>query len=112
MGQSVHDPRIITILIPKYKVTMETGSYKEFDSKPKSTKFYAILLSLVTVVLCTLLGVGVWVIVYSSEVSIPVQKSSKVVEEIILVETPKKEDKEEAPVFTKISPNDKIETVN
>jgi len=71
---------------------MESGSYKEFDNKQKSTKFYAILLSVATICFCTLIGLGVWAILYSSEAAIPIERTSKFVEEVIIVEqTPKPE---------------------
>jgi len=66
---------------------MESGLYKEFDTKQKS-KFYPLLISVVVLSLCTAVGIGVCFYVISSTEQVPIE-TTKVIEEIIIVETPK-----------------------
>jgi len=75
---------------------MENGaSYKEFDTKPKSSKwFHATIITVVTVAVCSLIVVATWVaLVGTAEVQqVPIEKTKKIVEEIIIVEeTPRPE---------------------
>ena len=67
---------------------MESGSYKEFDSKnTNSVRFFAFLITAVTIVLCLLIGIGCWILVAGNTApAIPVPAGQNVVEEIVIVE--------------------------
>jgi len=73
---------------------MESGSYKEFDTKQKSSKwFHATIITIITLAVCSLIVVATWVaLVGTAEVQkVPVE-NKKIVEEIIIVEeTPRPE---------------------
>lgn len=67
---------------------METGSYKELQSKAKTSTFVAVLITSVTLMLCLLIGIGTWILVAgSSNNAIPVTEGRNVIEEVVIVET-------------------------
>lgn len=67
---------------------METGSYKELQSKASTSRFIAVLITTVTILLCLLIGIGSWILVAgTNESGIPVNANKNVVEEIVVVET-------------------------
>jgi len=74
---------------------MESGSYKEFDTKPKSKWVHATIITMVTVAVCSLIVVATWVALVGTAQQaqpVPVQRTKKIVEEIIIVEeTPRPE---------------------
>jgi len=69
---------------------MESGAaYKEFDTKAKSPKFYAVLFTVLAIVLCTLIGVGTWIMLTNGAAPIPVKETRNIIEEVVIVETPR-----------------------
>lgn len=70
---------------------METGSYnelKDVEARAKRVRFVTFLITSVTILLCLLLGVGIWILVgVNQNAGIPVDEGKNVVEEIVIVET-------------------------
>lgn len=75
---------------------MESGSYKEFHAKTGGApKFTAILITVVTVILCLLIGIGSWILVTgNTDNAVPVGVKESTIEKIIIVEEPIVENKE------------------
>ena len=66
---------------------MESGPYQEMKSKGQTSRFTAVLIALVTVILCLLLGLGTWALVSSSnQTPVPIEEAKNIVEEVIIVE--------------------------
>jgi len=65
---------------------MENGNYKDLEPKPKSTKFLAIALTLSVIFVCTIVGLGTWVMIVNSENPLPTIKAKEVIEEVVVVE--------------------------
>jgi len=69
---------------------MESGAaYKEFDTKAKSPKLFALVFTVLAIVLCTLIGVGTWVMLSNGEAPVPVKETRNIFEEVVIVETPR-----------------------
>jgi len=65
---------------------MENGNYKDLEPKPKSTKFLAIALTMSVIFVCTIVGLGTWVMIANSENPIPTIKAKEVIEEVVIVD--------------------------
>lgn len=67
---------------------MESGSYKEFHAKPNAPKFTAILITVVTVILCLLIGIGSWILVTgSSDNAVPIDVKESTIEKVVIIES-------------------------
>lgn len=70
---------------------METGSYnelKDVEARAKRVRFVTFLITSVTILLCLLLGIGIWILVGANQnVGIPIDEGNNIVEEVVIVET-------------------------
>jgi len=84
---------------------MENGNYKDLEPKQKSTKFLAIALTLSVIFVCTIVGLGTWVLIANSEAPLPTIKAKEVIEEVVIVDNA-------FPAQQQLSKEPEVKTVN
>jgi len=64
---------------------MENGNYKDLEPKQKSTKFFALTITLVVIFVCSFIGLGTWILITNNQ-NPPALKAREVIEEVVIVE--------------------------